>query len=133
MGICAGRTQDMQVQNYLAQALLQDHGGFHGVLSVTPIILCQLGKRAQPPRWLCIFKKCSVPSASAGWAQLSEEVAPVLLGHIAVVKVEAQREAGVEVDVGGPQMQGDQAVPGPPCGWISLGEFGSSWCSAIRR
>lgn len=39
MGIRAGRTQGMQIQKGLVQALLQKQGGFHGVQGLPPLIL----------------------------------------------------------------------------------------------
>jgi len=50
MGVCAGRTQGMQIQKGLVQALLQNQGSFHGVQGFPPLILGRLlyrGQRAQ--------------------------------------------------------------------------------------
>ena len=50
MGVCAGRTQGVQIQKALVQVLLQKQGGFHGVQGFTPLILGRLlyrGQRAQ--------------------------------------------------------------------------------------
>ena len=41
MGVCAGRTQGMQIQKGLLQLLLHKQGGFHGVQGFTPLILGQ--------------------------------------------------------------------------------------------
>ncbi|KAF6094757.1 hypothetical protein HJG60_011855 [Phyllostomus discolor] len=42
MRVCVGRTQGMQIPKGLVQVLLQDHGGFHDVLSLTPLTLGRL-------------------------------------------------------------------------------------------
>ena len=46
MEVCAGKTQDLQIQNdldqALVQALLQGHGSLHGTLSPTLLIIGRL-------------------------------------------------------------------------------------------
>ena len=68
---------------------------------------CTSRKRAQPPRWLCIFKR-RLGTLALLLGQFLEKVAHALQSHVVSVEIGAQREVGVE----GLQMQVDQAVDG---------------------
>ena len=97
MRVCAGRTQGMQIQEGLVQALLQGQGSFHGLLGFTPFIL----------RWLLhILEECMAPAIvlqlkerlralALLLGQFAEEVTHTLRSHVISIKTEAQREAGV--------------------------------------
>ena len=94
MGVCAGTSQGMQIQKGLVQVLLHFNGGFHSVLSFTPLIL----------RWLLQVLEVGAAAAlvlnfqeTLGalvllFGQFAEKVAHALQSHIVAVEIEALRE-----------------------------------------
>ena len=67
VGVSAGRSQAMQIQQGLIQVLLYEKGGFHSILGFTPLIL----------RWL-LYRKQKRLSTSHSAAAKSLQFCPTL-------------------------------------------------------
>ena len=71
MGVSAGRSQAMQIQQGLIQVLLYEKGCFHSVLGFTPLIL----------RWLLHVQKEGTAAALVLYFQEKLHALELLLGQ----------------------------------------------------
>lgn len=94
MGVCMGRTQGMKIQKGLVQVLLHDHGGFHGILSPTPLILRRLLQVLEngAAATLALHLQETLGALAFLFGQLAKEVTHAFQGHIVAVEIETLRE-----------------------------------------
>ena len=132
MGVSAGRSQAMQIQQGLIQVLLYEKGGFHSVLGFTPLILrwlLHVQEEGAAATLVLQFQE-TLRALALLLGQFSKKVTHTLQGHIVAVEIEAQREVGV----GGPQLHVNQAVDGGlHLGRIILTNLGAHDWSVIIR
>ena len=92
MGVSAGRSQAMQIQQGLIQVLLYEKGGFHSVLGLTPPILrwlLHVQEEGEAATLVLQFQEMLCTLALL-LGQFAKKVTHTLQGHIFTVEIEAR-------------------------------------------
>lgn len=96
LGVSVCRSQGMQIQEGLVQALLQGRGGLHGIHAGAPLVREQflpfLGHDAATPRLLHLHEKLDASLPALLLSHLPKEAAHALQSHLLAFEGEAQSE-----------------------------------------
>ena len=94
MGVSAGRSQAMQIQQGLIQVLLYEKGGFHSVLGFTPLILrwlLHIQEEGAAATLVLQFQE-TLRALALLLGQFAKKVTHSFQGHIVAVEIEALQE-----------------------------------------
>ena len=94
MGVSAGRSQAMQIQQGLIQVLLYKKGGFHSVLGFTPLILrwlLHVQEEGAAATLVLQFQE-TLRALALLLGQFAKKVTHSFQGHIVAVEIEALQE-----------------------------------------
>ena len=94
MGVSAGRSQAMQIQQGLIQVLLYEKGGFHSVLGFTLLILrwlLHVQEEGAAATLVLQFQE-TLRALALLLGQFAKKVTHTLQGHIVAVEIEALQE-----------------------------------------
>ena len=94
MGVSAGRSQAMQIQQGLIQVLLYEKGGLHSVLGFTPLILrwlLHVQEEGAAATLVLQFQE-TLRALALLLGQFAKKVTHTLQGHIVAVEIEALQE-----------------------------------------